>query len=102
MGGAGGPVTFRDVVAYCDGWMPIHGRRDIVSKLALLRETADAAGRDPATIELGVFGVPPKPEILDDYVEQGFTRLVLGLPQARADVVLPVLDRYAPLVERYA
>ena len=27
MGGAGGPVTFRHVVEYCDGWMPIHGRR---------------------------------------------------------------------------
>ena len=33
MGGAGGPVTFRHVVEYCDGWMPIHGRRNIADKL---------------------------------------------------------------------
>ena len=33
MGGAGGPVTFRHVVEYCDGWMPIHGRRSIADKL---------------------------------------------------------------------
>ena len=37
MGGAGGPVTFRHVVEYCDGWMPIHGRRGIADKLDDLR-----------------------------------------------------------------
>ena len=37
MGGAGGPVTFRHVVEYCDGWMPIHGRRPVLDKLPLLR-----------------------------------------------------------------
>ena len=26
MGGAGGPITFKHVVEYCDGWMPIAGR----------------------------------------------------------------------------
>ena len=61
MGGAGGPVTFRHVVEYCDGWMPIHGRRNIADKLDDLRRAADEAGRDMATIELGVFGVPGRP-----------------------------------------
>ena len=102
MGGAGGPVTFRHVAEYCDGWMPIHGRKAILPKLPLLREAAEATGRDPATITLGVFGAPPKPEVLDDYVANGFTRLVLWLPQGGAGEVLPVLDRYAPVVERFA
>src|SRR5215207_8874493 len=31
MGGAAGPTTFRHVVEYCDGWMPIHNRRDVIS-----------------------------------------------------------------------
>ena len=66
------------------------------------RRSAEEAGRDPATISLGVFGCPAKPEILDDYAANGFTRLVLGLPQDGADEVLATLDRYAPLVERYA
>jgi probable F420-dependent oxidoreductase len=99
MGGAGGPVTFRHVAEYCDGWMPIHGRRDVLSKLGQLREACDAAGRDPSTLELGVFGVPAKPEVLEDYAASGFTRLVLGLPQGGADEVLPVLDSYVPLLE---
>ena len=37
MGGAGGPVTFRHIVEYCDGWMPIHGRGNVLEKLPLLR-----------------------------------------------------------------
>jgi len=102
MGGAGGPVTFRHVVEYCDGWMPIHGRKEILPKLEVLRQVSEAAGRDPASISLGVFGVPPKPEILDDYIANGFTRVVLGLPQGGTAEALAVLDSYAPLVERYA
>ena len=66
------------------------------------RRRAEAAGRDPATIELGVFGAPPKPEILDDYIAHGMTRIVLALPQGGAETVLPALDGLAPLVERYA
>jgi probable F420-dependent oxidoreductase len=102
MGGAGGPVTFRHVVEYCDGWMPIHGRRDVLSKLDQLRAACEAADRDPASVQLGVFGVPPDPEVMDGYATNGFTRLVFPLPQGGPDVVLPALDRLAPLIERYA
>ena len=102
MGGAGGPVTFRHVVEYCDGWMPIHGRRGIADKLDVLREAADAAGRDMATIELGVFGCPADPAVIDSYAEMGFTRCVLGLPPADEATVLGTLDSYADVVDRYA
>ena len=101
MGGAGGPVTFRHVVEYCDGWMPIHGRKEILPKLEELRRVAEEAGRDPATISLGVFGAPAKPEILEDYAANGFTRIVLGLPQGGAAEALATLDQYAPLVDRF-
>src|SRR4051794_16943215 len=67
MGGAGGPVTFRHVAEYCDGWMPIHGRRGIAERLPDLRAAAEAAGRDPETLELGVFGCPPDRTVIDDY-----------------------------------
>ena len=83
MGGAGGPVTFRHVVEYCDGWMPIHGRRNIADKLDDLRQAADDAGRDMATIELGVFGCPADRAVIDGYAELGFTRCVIGVPADR-------------------
>ena len=101
MGGAGGPLTFRHVIEYCDGWMPIHGRRDIAPKLALLHSMAEEAGRDPAGIEIGVFGCPPKPEAIDSYAAMGVARVALVLPPEGPDVVLALLDKYAPLVTQY-
>jgi probable F420-dependent oxidoreductase len=98
MGGAGGPVTFRHVVEYCDGWMPIHGRRGVLERIPELRATAEAAGRDPDSIEIGVFGCPPKPEVIESYAAAGVRRVVFGLPPAPADTVLPALDRYAGLL----
>ncbi len=102
MGGAGGPLTFRHVVEYCDGWMPIHGRRSIADKLDGLRAAADEAGRDMATIELGVFGCPADPKVIDDYTALGFTRCVLGIPPTGEDDALRTLDSYADVVAQYA
>ena len=83
MGGAAGPTTFRHVVEYCDGWMPIHSRREILPALAELRAVAEEAGRDPASIELGVFGVPPKAETMESYrdgLAQPFRRTRMPWP----------------------
>lgn len=102
MGGGGGPVTFRHIVEYCDGWMPIHGRRSIGDRLGGLRQAADEAGRAMASVELGVFGCPADPEVIDHYAELGFTRVVLGLPPTGEDDALRALDTYTPVVERYA
>jgi probable F420-dependent oxidoreductase len=97
MGGAGGPITFRHVVEYCNGWMPIHGRRNVIERIGDLRRTAEEAGRDPASIEIGVFGCPPDASVIEDYAAAGVARCVLGLPPTGADQVLPVLDRGAAL-----
>lgn len=102
MGGAGGPITFRHIVEYCDGWMPIHGRRPIDDKLDGLRRAADEAGRDLATIELGVFGCPAEPEVIEHYAELGFSRVVLGLPSSGVDDAQRALDAQDDLVRRFA
>ena len=102
MGGAGGPVTFRHIVEYCDGWMPIHGRRSIADKLDDLRAAAAEAGRDMATIDLGVFGCPPDRAVIDDYAALGFTRCVLGVPPTGEDDALRALDGYADVVATFA
>ena len=98
MGGAGGPITFRHVVEYCDGWMPIHGRRNIADKLDGLRQAADDAGRDMATIQLGVFGCPADQAVIDGYAELGFTRCVIGVPSTGEDDALRALDGAADVV----
>ncbi len=98
LGGAAGPKTIADIVEFCDGWMPISGRYDFDVPMKQIRESAIEAGRDPDEIEFGQFGTPPKPEILESLAESGCTRVVLGLPPADADTVLPILDKYTALL----
>jgi probable F420-dependent oxidoreductase len=102
VGGAAGPTTFAQVIEYGAGWMPIHGRREIFPRLAELRAQAEAAGRDPASIELGVFAVPPVADVLESYAAAGFRRVVIGLPQDRGEAgILEEFDKAAKFVGAY-
>jgi hypothetical protein len=53
------------------------------------------AGRDPASLELTIFAVPPKAEALARYRDAGAARAVVSVPPAARDTVLPLLDRAA-------
>jgi len=87
------------VVDYCDGWMPIGARtKDLAGDLDRLRRLAAERGRDPRGIEVSLFGAPTDVDALRRLAEAGVARAVLPLPSAGADVVLPLLDRMAPLV----
>jgi alkanesulfonate monooxygenase SsuD/methylene tetrahydromethanopterin reductase-like flavin-dependent oxidoreductase (luciferase family) len=99
MGGAAGPTTFRHIVEYCDGWMPIHGRREVLPRIPELQALAQESGRDPASIELGVFGAPAAGDVLESYARSGFRRAVIAMPQDRGDAgVFEELDRAAKFV----
>jgi probable F420-dependent oxidoreductase len=92
--GADSKFSAARVADYCDGWMPIASGK-LESGIAAMGEACATAGRDPATLQLTVFGVPPKPDTAKRLRDLGFTRLVFGLPPAAADRVLPLLDRVA-------
>ena len=98
MGGGGGPVTFKHIVEYCDGWMPIHGRTDPLEKLPLLRQMAEEAGRDPASIEIGIYGCPMRESDVDRYREADVDRVVFWLPADEPDAVVSALDHAARFV----
>lgn len=99
LGGAAGPKTFGDIAEFCDGWMPIAGRHEFVSKVAALHDAAVAAGRDPASLSLGVFGAPADADDLRRIADAGVTRAVLPVPSKSPEEVLARLDAYAPLVD---
>ncbi len=88
------------VVDYCEGWFPRGraGQETILSALADLKARAARAGRDLRTISTSVFGAKPDPAVLARFAEAGFTRVLLGLPSADRDTVLPLLDKYAQLI----
>ncbi|MGH9013319.1 MAG: LLM class F420-dependent oxidoreductase [Acidimicrobiia bacterium] len=97
IGGAAGPKLFGHVVEYADGWIPIGGA-GLTKALPELHRVAEAAGRDPATLQVVPFGTIPDRGKLDHYASLGITEVVLQLPSGPAEKVLPVLDGYASFV----
>ena len=98
MGAAPGPKTVADIVEYCDGWMPIHGRYDILEELPAIKDAWAAGGRDPERFSWGVFAVPPDPEVIEAYTGAGADYAAFALPSNDADDILPRLDKLAALL----
>lgn len=98
IGGAPGPKLFAHVAEYADGWMPIGGA-GIRAALPDLHRACEAAGRDPAELAVVPFGTVPDPGKLDHYASLGIEEIVLRVPGGGPEQVLPLLDRYAGLVE---
>jgi probable F420-dependent oxidoreductase len=94
LGGAPGPILFRHIAEYGDGWLPIGGA-GLAAALEQLRQAFSAAGRDPASLHVVPMGVLPTAEKLAYYREHGVTESVLRVPSAPRDVVMPVLDGFA-------
>ena len=97
VGGAAGPILFRHIAEYAHGWMPIGGG-GLRDSLPRLHQAFEEAGRDPSDADLVIFFSIPDKGKLEYYAELGATRTVFGLPSAPADVVLPLLDKYAELL----
>ncbi len=97
------PYGARRALAYGDGWVP-HARRpaygDVLTKLPEFAAMLKEAGRDPATMPVTVFGVAEDRDLVARYRDAGVARVVFNLPPAKADEVLPLLDRCAELMRR--
>ena len=92
------PGAARRAIRYGDGWAPIEARGGAVAEqIAAFREMAREAGRDPASLEVSVFGAAPDKDKLGPVVEAGAERAILFLPPQGRDEILPLLDRYAAL-----
>ena len=98
LGGAAGPKTIAHIVEFCDGWMPLGGRHDLLGKIQTVRDAAQDAGRDPDSIEVGIFGAPKDPAELEQLAAAGVKRAVFGLPPAEPAVVLEKLKDRAKLI----
>ena len=98
VGGAAGRTLFSHIAEYANGWIPIGGA-GVREALPELHRVVERAGRDPADVRIVPFGTIPEPDKLDYYESIGIDEVVLRIPLGDADVVLPVLDEYAALVE---
>ncbi len=92
--------TLKRVVEFCDGWFP-RPRAGWEPKTAMTRlhDAAVAAGRDPKSLTITVFGAPDNAEGLAPYREAGIHRALLQVPDLSRDEILRVLDKNAPLAK---
>ena len=100
IGGGAGPIMFRHVAEYADGWAPI-GARGVAKALPDLKRAWEEAGRDPASLQLMPFGSVPDVGKLEYFTTLGVTETVLGLQYGARDEVLRELDSFAEIVARF-
>jgi len=98
MGGAAGPKTAAHIAEFCNGWMPL-SVYDLDSGITEIAKACAAIGRDPATVNIGMFyamGYDAEQAKKDE--DKGAKRGVLPLPSDGPEVILPMLDDYAKLL----
>ena len=94
-------LHFRHIIEYADVWMPIEGRWPIDEAWLKLQQMAEAAGRDPASLQLGIYAAKPDAANLARLRDAGATSALLLLPPLDRDEALAKMDSYAPLVEEF-
>ncbi|HIE82658.1 MAG TPA: LLM class F420-dependent oxidoreductase [Dehalococcoidia bacterium] len=94
--GNAGPGAISRAVRFADEWMPIGARLDLAERISELNDKAEAAGRGP--IPVTNWGTAPNREAIDELADIGVGRAIFGLPSAKEDEVIPLLDRYAELI----
>jgi probable F420-dependent oxidoreductase len=96
-----GPKGLQRVVDYCDGWivLDVDGGRSVAAGIEALTKRAEAAGRDPASIEKTVM-LPARPDAarFARYRELGMDRTVVFLPDYGEDKALRRIDQIAELM----
>tara|TARA_B110001454_G_scaffold41728_2_gene40996 strand:- start:3107 stop:3943 length:837 start_codon:yes stop_codon:yes gene_type:complete len=94
--GNAGPGAISRAVRFADEWMPIGARLDLAERISELNDKAEAAGRGP--IPVTNWGTAPNREAIDELADIGVGRAIFGLPSAKEDEVIPLLDRYAEVI----
>jgi hypothetical protein len=63
---------------------------------------ATEAGREPNSLPITIFRVEENLDRLRHYRDLGVARVVISIPAAKEDEVLPLLDRWTALIARLA
>ena len=94
------PYGAKRAIEYGDGWMPLGDRGwDVLDTLPRFRQMAAEAGRDPDSLGITIFGADDNADVLQSFRDAAVERTVFTLPSADRDEVLPLLDKYANLMD---
>ncbi len=91
--------VFKRVAEWGDGWIPNRVTpAEVREGRARLDELAQAAGRDPSSIEITVSGQPPDAGLIEEYGEAGADRVIVRLADVDEEQSLDEMDRIAKAV----
>jgi probable F420-dependent oxidoreductase len=105
MGGAGGPLGFKHLAEYADGWLPDMSAltpEQVERSLVEIREACESIGRDPGTVQISMIAATPQATMIEQYAALGADRCVFLLPSAGADEARRALDQFGAAVEQAA
>ncbi len=107
--GASSKYIYKRIAQYCDGWFPIYqdnarlaasGGVDYAQSIERTKAAWVEAGRSGSP-DFSVFGVGPDTDVVEGLINDGFNRIIFGLPPADADTVLPLVEAYAALAHKF-
>ena len=91
--------VFKRVAEWGDGWIPNRVTpAEVAEGRARLDELAQAAGRDPSSIQITVSGQPPDVGLIEEYGEAGADRVIVRLSDVDEEQSLDEIDRIAKAV----
>lgn len=93
MGASATGKTIKDMVEYCDGWLPLATRMDIAGQVKIVRRAVEKAGRDPDAFRIIAYSV--KSDQVEAMEKAGVDGAIFVLPPLGADVNIPRLDKLA-------
>jgi len=97
------PYGARRAIRYGDGWMPHRARPNYPNVADLIpqyRDLVAQSDRDPASVPVTIWGATEDMPMLERDRGLGVVRVIVSLDSARADVILPELDRWADIIRR--
>ncbi len=97
------PYGARRALRYGDGWMPHRSRPqypNVADLIPQYRELVAASDRDPASVPVTIWGAEEDMAMLERDRSLGVVRVIVSLESAKADVILPELDRWAGLIRK--
>lgn len=86
VGGSGPKVTLRLAAEHADTWHAFGTPEEMAEKSRILDGHCEAVGRDPREIERSSSITPTTLDHADDYVANGITHLVMGIPGPEYDL----------------
>ena len=92
--------TLRRIVQHADGWLPrARDPERVLESIPTLRRLAEEAGRDPDSIGVSVFALPPDPDLVARFTEAGVERIIFALQPDDADASRRRMDRLAGFLD---